>query len=138
LTKVTTHKLASGAHYTIHPDHRNGNAKKSQWRIPTQKELQVFTFAEANGWANMSPGWGLYIVNDVPCYLGVAEDHQTRVFVAKFVDGNRNRQWHGYPADHQRNNQDVPDLTLLKTWIAQELIPLRKIRKLLRQQPCNL
>jgi len=138
LAKVTTQKLASGAYYSFHPDHRNGNAKKSQWRIPTQDELQVFTSAETNGWANVSPGWGLHVVNDVLCYLGVAEDHRTRVFLAKFVDGRRNRQWHGYPADHQRNYQDVPDLTLLKTWGTQGVLPRGKIRKLMRQQPCSL
>ena len=81
-------------------------------------------------------GWGLHLPAGKPDYLGVAQDHESRIFVAKFV---RNQDvWHGYPADHRRNHQDIPTERVLHGWMRDGLLARAKIRKLTRGQPCRL
>jgi hypothetical protein len=138
LATLVPYDLGGGVRYTHHPDHRNRTGGKSQWRISLPKERQAFITARAEGWLIRSTGWGLHVDNTEPAYLGVAQDHVTRVFVSKFVDGNQSQNWHGYPADHQRNPQDIPDADVLKIWMDNDLIPLSKIRKLVKGQPCTL
>lgn len=69
-------------------------------------------------------------------YVGVAQDHETQVFVAKFTEDQD--VWHGYPADHRRNHQDIPTEYVLGDWMRARLLTPAKIRKLVRGQPCRL
>jgi hypothetical protein len=91
--------------------------------------------------ARMEKDSGFHLVKDdsrkrKAQILGVIEDHETEVFVAKFVS-DPNQQWHGYPADHKKR-QDRPGWPLLRKWIDLELAPGPKIRKIGCGQRCTL
>lgn len=116
--------------------HRDRTPGKSQWTIPEVDELACFTLATAQGWCLADVGWGLHCPNTDPQYLGVAQDHHTEVFLAKFVNGAG--EWHGYPADHQRKPQDIPLESILNSWMTRQLLSPAKVRKIVRGQPCTL
>lgn len=127
-----------GIKYGSHPHHRDGNHNKSQWRITVAQEEVTFTRSIDAKWLGEREGWGLHIVNKAVDYLGVAQDHYTQLFLAKFVDGAGTSEWHGYPANHVQHVQDIPDAKLLREWLEKNTLPRRKIRKLAKGQPCDL
>ena len=71
--------------YLPNPQHRNKTKGKSQWLISLTEEAKCFHIAYANQWIGDDTGWGLHYPNGIPDYLGVAQDHETKVFIAKFV-----------------------------------------------------
>jgi hypothetical protein len=121
--------------YKPYSRHRDGTPRKSQWTISITDERACFNAATSLGWCVESHGWGLYPAT-APQYLGVAQDHTTSVFIAKFVSSSG--VWHGYPGDHQRNPQDIPLEHVLNDWLARGLLPPAKLRKLVKGQPCAL
>jgi hypothetical protein len=123
--------------YVINQHHRNGNRAKSQWRITIPDEKASFENARTNGWLTPDTGWGLHLVNGNAVVLGVAQDHATSVFLAKYV-GSASGPWHGYPADYRSNSQDIPTPHVLGEWCVKGLFSAAKIRKISRGQPCNL
>jgi hypothetical protein len=135
---VKTHVIAQGVTYSHHPHHRNRTPDKSQWTIPESDERGVFIDAMNQNWLKQSSGWGLYSPNDRVEYVGLAQDHKRRVFVAKFVTAQNRNSWHGYPADHERNAADIPDEDILLLWMNSEILPATKIGKLTRMQSCCL
>lgn len=124
--------------YKINPLHRNGSTNKSQWTISENSEIQCFELARVSEWLLPRKGWGLYIVESKPEWLGVAQDHVTQVFIAKFVHDENSSEWHGYPADYRNNQQDIPEEKILKKWLLEERLLPAKIRKIAKGQPCNL
>jgi len=136
--RLKTYTLSSGINYCHHPDHRSGIIGKSQWRISESDERDIFRSAITKHWLIETVGWSLYISNGQIQYLGVAQDHLRRVFIAKFVDKGKRRNWHGYPVDHQRSTFDIPAPEVLKMWIDEGLLSNAKIRKITKGQPCNL
>jgi hypothetical protein len=138
VTFVSTYTIAPGVTYGVHPHHRNGMRRKSQWTISEDQERGVFVDARDKNWILQDIGWGLKIVEGRVAYLGVAQNHITQLFVAKFVNGNRKQSWHGYPADHQRHTQDIPNETMLQRWLDDGVLPPQKIAKLQRGKPCSL
>jgi hypothetical protein len=130
--------IRPGLVYQVHPNHRNGRADKSQWTIPQGDEIQCFQQADARTWLLVNRGWGLHIQNGGPQLLGLSQDRDRALFVAKFVSSAAPVVWHGYPADHQRHPQDIPAPEILKAWLDSGLLIPAKIRKLSRGQPCNL
>lgn len=130
--------LPAAPNYQINPVHRNGTYGKSQWTVNTSAELVAFDQAWTSGWCAQDVGWGLYTPAGSPEYLGVAQDHATLVFVAKFVADAQGCTWHGYPADHRRNQHDIPSESIRKSWLDARLLPLPKIRKLGKGQRCTL
>jgi hypothetical protein len=124
--------------YLHHPDHRNATHGKSQWTITKQEELASFHVAHSSGWITGVSGWGLYTPAGVPEWLGTAQDHVRRVFLAKFVSSSTPVTWHGYPADHQVNAQDIPNERILNDWLTKGLFRPAKLRKLARGQACGL
>ena len=121
--------------YLSNPQHRDRTKGKSQWTITLKDEIACFNVACAKHWTDKGNGWGLHYSGEVLAYLGVAQDHQTRVFIAKFVENEG--IWHGYPADHQTNRQDVPAEPILAIWMKTEVLRPAKIRKIMRGQPCR-
>ena len=122
--------------YAPNPQHRNKTKGKSQWSISRAQEVACFDTTHANQWVENNNGWGLHYSAGVPDYLGLAQDHTTRVFIAKFV-GNQGI-WHGYPADHQQNQQDIPTERILAIWMKTNVLRPAKIRKIMKGQPCRL
>lgn len=136
---VPRHPINGGvAEYLCHPDHRNRTRLKSQWTITCQEEIDCFRLTYNNQWIVDIKGWGLYLVNGSPQYLGVAQDHATEVFVGRFVSNVSGDEWHGYPADHTSNSADRPHESVAKNWQEHGFIGPPKVRKLLRGQPCLL
>jgi hypothetical protein len=127
--------------YTPHPHHRDGRPAKSQWTISIAEELASFDHAGREDWL-MPPeeptvGWGLHCVEGSPCVLGVAVDRSRDFIIAKFVTSNGS-DWHGYPADHQSNPQDIPLEAVLASWLQGSLFSAAKVRKIVRGQPCRI
>lgn len=97
----------------------------------------MFIEAWSAGWHSNDDAWGLHFVNGAVDYLGVAQDHATPVFIGKFVM-DRSGTWHGYPADHRRNQQDIPSETIQKQWLDGQVLPVPKLRKISKGQRCVL
>lgn len=133
---VSTQDISPNIKYSFVSYHRDGTKKKSQWTITKAEELICFQTAHDRAWLLPAKGWGLHFVDSEPDYLGVAQDHITRVLIAKFQENQGN--WHGYPADYQRNNQDIPDISIQRKWIENGILPLQKIRKIGKKQLCFL
>jgi len=123
--------------YLSHLPHRNKNPEKSQWTISIDEEVSIFRASENNQWLFATHGWGLNIRNNYPQNLGFSKDGNYTLFIAKFV-GADSINWHGYPADHQTKNQDIPDEIILSAWITLSILPRAKIRKIAKGQKCNL
>jgi hypothetical protein len=124
--------------YSPNPVHRNFSKGKSQWTITAAQERKCFDAADDAGWLLENKGWGLFRVRGQLTYLGLAQDHKQRVFIAKFVDSSVSGIWHGYPADHQRHAADRPDMAISAEWLKENIVPPAKLRKILKGERCNL
>jgi hypothetical protein len=124
--------------YTPHEAHRNGNPVKSQWTISVPAELRCFAEARSDGWLDATFGWGLHRPAGVPDYLGVGVNRSRQLFVAKFVRAREGEAWHGYPADPQRNPQDLPQQSVRQAWLHEAILPAVLIRRMIKGQPCAL
>lgn len=138
MTTVRQTTIRTGVTYLNHPQHRNNTPQKSQWRISEQEEIEAFTQSLNENWVVGDTGWGFHLGESRLAYLGVAQNHRTPVFLAKFVDGTGTSSWHGYPADHVVNSQDRPPVCLQRSWLSSGRLAKAKIRKLAKGQPCNL
>lgn len=137
--KLSSSSLATNSPVYIHKiDHRNGAPKKSQWTISTHDEESCFVKMYSTNWHDGCCGWGLYFNNGIVNYLGKGVKRNHNLFIAKFIDSSKVNIWHGYPADHNVNNQDTPPEELLEDWKKQGYLKLKKIRKIMRGQPCSL
>jgi hypothetical protein len=128
--------MASIEDYQPNAAHRTTGSRRSQWTISIPEEKTCFLRSIENLWLLQDVGWGLHYPAGAPEYLGVAEDQETLLFIARFV--GKSGAWHGYPADHQRNFQDIPDDRILRHWLELKLLAAAKIRKITRGQPCRL
>jgi hypothetical protein len=137
MTVTRSVEIVPGVIYTIHPDHRNNTARKSQWRVTEDQEIACFNLSWRNEWIGADVGWGLHIVDNRAEYLGVGQDHLTPVFMAKFKNDNVQPDWHGYPVDHTRNC-DRPLEPILRRWMDLQFIAPEKMSKILRGKPCRL
>lgn len=134
---VPKHAIADGVSYLCHPHHRQSNRKKSQWSITPPEEVACFKRTWEENWFADDTGWGLHVVNAVTAYLGIARDGVTELIIAKFVCGNQQSEWHGYPADHTVSS-DRPADEVFRRWLAANSLPPAKIRKLQKGEPCTL
>jgi hypothetical protein len=125
--------------YTINLKHRNGTPAGSQWIITQKEERDCFETSANRSWLLERTGWGLYFdETNVLSYLGRAVDRDRLLVVAKFVASETPVVWHGYPADHERNNHDIPDQSILKSWVRERVLPRPTMRKIMSGQPCRL
>lgn len=131
--------MTAGLKYSIDPQHRDDNPKKSQWRISEADEEACFLRAHREGWQEeQDTYWSYYVSNGAVDYLGVAVDRARRLIVAKFVGKGKPLDWHGYPADHQMHQQDVPPLPIRNMWLKEGLMRPQVISKIGKQQRCRL
>jgi len=128
--------------YYIHKiDHRNGSSEKSQWTISEPIERQCFHRAYTSWRCTKHTCWGLHFESSKVAYLGVSKSSAAiarNLFIAKFGDSNENSKWHGYPADHVLNQQDIPPEDVLAMWLQTQHLRPAAIRKLSRGQKCKL
>jgi len=134
----TAHEVRRGVHYVHKSDHRDNSPQKSQWTLTELEERNVFGRTLDEHWYDDATGWGLHLADNVVQELGIGVDRIRRLFVAKFVDGNRRSEWHGYPADHLANQQDVPDGSYLVSWCERGYMSIAKMRKIVQRKPCSL
>ena len=125
--------------YTISKKHRGRNPDKSHWVIEMPKEMELFRDALRLGYEDKAnfTAWNLLIVDRKVCVIGKSVDGM-ELKMAKFVDGNKNEQWHGYPANYMKYNQDIPPACLLLSWQKAGYITTATMKKIKGGQPCNL
>jgi len=135
---ILPHVIAPGFSYQHHPGHRDGTAGKSQWSVTETEERGIFDHSRMSQWLSQYLGWGVHVVTGQAVYLGNSDDSARSLIIAKFVASNSPKIWHGYPADHQRRIQDIPEPKILMEWMRLKYLKPAKIRKLMRGQPCSL
>ena len=125
--------------YTISKKHRGRNPDKSHWIIKMPKEVALFRDALRLGYEDKAnfTAWNFLIVDGEICAIGKSVD-DLELKMAKFVDSNKNEQWHGYPANYMKNNQDIPPASLLLSWQKAGFITTATMKKIKGGQPCNL
>lgn len=131
--------------YINNPQHRDNNPNKSQWLLSEQDERTCFEDAfgiqiRELGLVEVDVCFGLWLVNDDLIRLGTSAQNSNtpnrELFIAKFVDGNQNSRWHGYPADHRLKKGDTPT-EILPVWVRLELITASEMRKISQQKRCK-
>jgi hypothetical protein len=133
------HEVKNSVKYIHKMDHRDGTGNKSQWSISQQQERNCFLRMHDSAWFLVNKGWGLHLVKKKPEYLGYRANSVQLLFIAKFVDGNNNSIWHGYPADHIRfPDRDIPIEYILLDWRNLGYLSNAKMRKIMKGQRCNL
>ena len=125
--------------YTISKKHRGRNTEKSHWIIRMPKEVALFRDALKSGYEDNAncTAWNILIDDGEVCVIGKSVDDM-ELKIAKFVDSNRNEQWHGYPANYMKNNQDIPPAGVLLSWQKAGYITTATMKKIKGGQPCNL
>ena len=129
--------IADGVSYLCHPHHRNNHPHKSQWTISVHDEIRSFRKARSNDWFCGEAGWGIHPDAPDVIEVGAACDRSTRLMLAKYVCKNDQGEWHGYPANHQLD-QDRPPDTIVRIWFTGKIIPRAKLRKIQKGQLCSL
>jgi hypothetical protein len=124
--------------YISNPKHRDSSPGESQWTISEPEEVACFLSSHGRGWVDESTGsgWGLNAPTTRPLQLGVAEDHCSPCYVAKFVANAA--LWHGYPADHTRRTQDIPPGRILIDWRDRGYMSKAKMSKIATGKRCTL
>ena len=138
---ISEYPMPSNITYIHKIDHRNGSSNKSQWIISEVAERKCFCKAVTIWRCEDFTCWGLHLENNQTSYLGVTKSSAPKprkLFVAKFIDSNKNSKWHGYPADHIANQQDIPPEVVLSKWYDDNHLRLVTIRKLSKGQKCKL
>lgn len=125
--------------YIISSYHRrpSGNINKSIWIISNEEEIDCFISSKNSNWVKDSTCWGLKLINNALQVIGRCPTSD-ELKIAKFVDGNKNNIWHGYPADYKNKKQDIPHTSVLTIWKNNHYLGKSDIRKLKQQLPCSL
>jgi hypothetical protein len=124
--------------YIISSQHRlNGNPNKSIWTLTHAGEIDCFVFSYISKWFDNNVCWGLY-VNGTDLQVVGRNFNNEDLKIAKFVDANNNKLWHGYPADYIRKSKDRPTTNTLKDWVSNGFITKAKMSKIRQGQSCNL
>lgn len=129
-------KINSHTTYTCIGYHRGQpNEHKSVWDITTTQERDCFLQTLSNQWIDImngkSIGWG-FIKNTRFIRIGTGTTPERRkLYYAKFIDGNNNGQWHGYPADYKKISDRVSP-SIRERWMAEGFINKHELSRLVR------
>lgn len=124
--------------YIISSQHRaTGNPNKTVWTINYEDEVLCFKQSKTSNWIQGNYCWGLKAIGSNIQNIGVNFEDEI-LKLAKFVDGNQNNKWHGYPADYLRRSQDRPPTFILKNWVNLGYLTKSKMNKIRKGQSCNL
>ena len=132
--------IVLGTRYIHKSDHRSGSEKKSQWIISKESERLCFTQSPLLV-DNLKSRWGLHFENSQVSYLGKSKSENPPIrslLIAKFVHDKQNDYWHGYPGDHEENNQDIPPEEVTKFWQDKGYLSKAKISKINGGKRCKL
>lgn len=124
--------------YIFSAAHRRTQKDKTKWTVSTHEELECFKNTQTNKYLDGNTiAWG-YIKNTTTLNdLGI-NGHKENLKIAKFVDKNQLKTWHGYPADFVRNPQDRPSMEILKNWRTSGIIEKHHISKIRQGKICSL
>jgi hypothetical protein len=131
-------EVKQGLFYIHKSDHRDSSPRKSQWRISELEERNSFVLMYDAPWHTNYRGWSLHIKGKAAHYLGINALKNRNLIIAKFIDGNQNNIWHGYPADYVQDHRECPSIEILTAWKEKGHFSRAKIRKIIRGQPCSL
>jgi hypothetical protein len=124
--------------YIISSQHRKtGNPKKCIWTIDFTDEVECFINAKNRSWTTGTTGWGLKLAGTILQTVGINFSSE-ELKMAKFVDGDANNKWHGYPADYLNKTHDIPSTTVLRMWVNAGYIGKSHFLKIRQGKPCNL
>ena len=125
--------------YTISSQHRYVRPKeKSKWTVTYEEEVNIFRNSYSEKWLEGYICWGLLLNGDnIILQLGINKFNEN-LFISKFIDGNKNSKWHGYPADYKRNLYDRPSVRILSLWKDSGKIEKHHISKIRCGKKCNL
>ena len=104
-------------------------------------EMTIFDNSTQQGWCSQTTGWGHLAeqARIVPIGESAADFGDVHpLHIAKFVDSNVSGIWHGYPADPDRLDQDVPPPEIQAAWLALGVIKTGHVRKMQRRLKCGL
>jgi hypothetical protein len=133
---LTPHDIES--RYIISSQHRRkGNPNKCVWIITFDDEVNCFVRTIQQNWRAGTTAWGVIVVNNIVQILGRNSSNE-ELKIAKFVDGNDNEVWHGYPADYMLKSNDRPDTPILQAWVNNGYITKAKMSKIRLGHSCNL
>ena len=132
-----------GITYIHKKDHRDKTPEKSQWTIFEAEERSCFVHGIKNNWNTPQKfvSWGLHF-NDQGkvAYLGETaskEPESQELFFAKFIDSSENNCWHGYPANH-RKQQDRPPGKVLISWREKGYLSKKQTTNIQKGHKCKL
>jgi hypothetical protein len=128
LTSGETVVTAQGISYFFKPDHRDGTAIKSQWRVDYAAELDMFERSYVDGSPKL---WHLSGGTSVGVSAR-AYGEPRNLYIALFRSGD---VWHGYPADPQRSVGDIPPTAVVRAWKQRGLLSKAQAVRLLGQRP---
>ena len=131
--------------YKVRSVHRRkGNPEKCIWTINPKEEVECFKnttsakWLDTNAWSIAKHGWGLKIaVNGGLEEVGISDQGES-LKIARFKDTSLTYEWHGYPADYCRRQQDKPPILVLTDWKNKGLITKTQMSKIKQCQRCNL
>lgn len=133
---LTAQQLVS--RYIVSSQHRRkGNPKKCIWIVTFDDEVNCFIYTIRQNWRVGSEAWGLLVSNTILRVVG-RNNSNDDLKLAKFVDGNNNEIWHGYPADYMLRSQDRPTTRILQEWVNNGYISKAKMSKIRLGHSCNL
>ena len=121
--------------YEINPKHRNWTHGAGQWTIPEQAEAECFNRSVRANWLVTDTGWGLHRDGSATKFLGLAENHKTPAFMAKFVAGPDRATWHGYPAIND-SGRHRPPKEIVSDWMKSNFVSRGAGARLLQGKPC--
>lgn len=118
--------------YWVHPHHRDNRPDKSQWTIIPDEEFECFVKAIIK-----DKTFGLYLKDEKPHVLGKRKlkaiqegKKDAELYIARFVHDVAHKVWHGYPADGELGDQDIPSSYYLKKWKAKGYFTSAQLSKI--------
>jgi hypothetical protein len=131
-----TYQIDATVSYYVSPKHRDGTPRAGQWKIGEADEVAVFTRSARSRWIVAATGWGLHVPDERRAtWLGVADDHTTPAFLAKFVTDADRKSWHGYPVINDRS-EHCPPREVIRDWMRKAFIAPNTADRLIRGRPC--
>ena len=124
--------------YIFSSAHRRTQKDKTRWTVSTHTEIDCFKNTQTSKYLEGDEvAWGCLKTTSGLIDLGI-NGHKENLKIAKFVDKNKLKIWHGYPADFVRNPQDRPSVSVLKKWRTGDIIEKHHITKIRQGKTCNL
>ena len=132
-------ELTETIYYIVRSAHRrNGNSEKCIWTISREDEVNCFQDSRLQDWLEDTKGWGLKINAEGSLDEVGISDQGEILKIGKFRDDNSTREWHGYPADYCRRQQDKPSQRILMDWKNKGLINKTQMNRITQCKKCSL